>query len=939
MKKLIIILAIVGVAFNLHAQTETKVRYLQIEENKQTSRIYVDAQTPYSIKTELNSNKQIVVNVYKGNELIATYPEGTKIYPKAFTNEQVEQAYQDIKVVADSVLLSDKPDWAAFENQYKDRDEIKEIAAQEDGLMIEFVNGEIRGWLIPPKPSEISWDNNTISKMQLRSASQIEEAKPKLLVVNATYNNEDHQWDKVRDSIANIASLFEAKGWNVDIRNGEEANVQFYKNEMNNYDVIYNLTHGMLGLDNTWILTGERFLKNINDYALPNKQMAIINVNEIHNGEEVSVPYWALSGKYFSSNYANKSFPNSLIYLAACHGLEYPEQLAKIFIDRGTKVVVGWNNTNGLGHITGNELFSYMLNNYTNLVSAINQLPINKIHDAEHGATLTVYPPNGDYQFPTALQTYTITAAILSAGGSINPNGEQQYTAGSDVTFEITADAGYEIDKVLVDGTDRINEVSSGRYVFSNVSANHTIYVSFVEIPNPTLFLSTDALNFPASGGEQTFVVASNLDWTVSTDASLWLTIDPMSGSNNETVTVTAKANTSPTQLKATIFVRGKDVAEQTISVTQDANSPDPELTAKIDDNSPVPASGGTRVITITSNTDWTVSSDAPWLTIYPTAGSNDGTVTVTTPSYSTLDGRSADILIRGVGARDMVIKITQMAGQMLALNYSDNMDFIATGGQKTFEITSDLAWNISSDASWCTVSPSSGGGNSTITVITTANITSNQRIATISVDIGNGYPKTVSVTQEAASSGGSDNEEGVVINGVRWATRNVDAPGTFAKNPEDAGMFYQWGKNVGWSSTDPMINSNGGTTWNSTGSTSFIWERANDPSPAGWRVPNNDEFQSLFNPNKVSQEKTIFNGVNGCKFTDITTGKSIFLPAAGLRTNNAGVMYYRGSYGQYWSNTTPSGDSAYYMLICSNNDGLAYNYRAYGYTLRSVAE
>ena len=30
--------------------------------------------------------------------------------------------------------------------------------------------------------------------------------------------------------------------------------------------------------------------------------------------------------------------------------------------------------------------------------------------------------------------------------------------------------------------------------------------------------------------------------------------------------------------------------------------------------------------------------------------------------------------------------------------------------------------------------------------------------------------------------------EEGVVINGVRWATRNVAAPGTFIANPQDAG-------------------------------------------------------------------------------------------------------------------------------------------------------
>ncbi|MDR1197516.1 MAG: hypothetical protein LBK94_00690, partial [Prevotellaceae bacterium] len=45
-------------------------------------------------------------------------------------------------------------------------------------------------------------------------------------------------------------------------------------------------------------------------------------------------------------------------------------------------------------------------------------------------------------------------------------------------------------------------------------------------------------------------------------------------------------------------------------------------------------------------------------------------------------------------------------------------------------------------------------------------------------------------------------NDKSVTINGVKWAACNVDAPGTFAANPEDAGMFYQWNRKVPWSST-----------------------------------------------------------------------------------------------------------------------------------------
>ena len=80
--------------------------------------------------------------------------------------------------------------------------------------------------------------------------------------------------------------------------------------------------------------------------------------------------------------------------------------------------------------------------------------------------------------------------------------------------------------------------------------------------------------------------------------------------------------------------------------------------------------------------------------------------------------------------------------------------------------------------------------------------------------------------------------EVGMLINGIRWATRNVATPGTFVTHPEDAGMFYQWNRKKGWSSTDPMINSNGGTTWDNSFPEGDGWEKTNDPCPTGWRVP-----------------------------------------------------------------------------------------------------
>ncbi len=71
--------------------------------------------------------------------------------------------------------------------------------------------------------------------------------------------------------------------------------------------------------------------------------------------------------------------------------------------------------------------------------------------------------------------TYTINASA-GAGGTINPSGKITANKGASQTFTITANSGYAISDVLVDGSSK-GKIST--YTFSNITANHQIYASF----------------------------------------------------------------------------------------------------------------------------------------------------------------------------------------------------------------------------------------------------------------------------------------------------------------------------------------------------------------------------------------------------------------------------------------------------------------------------
>jgi len=172
--------------------------------------------------------------------------------------------------------------------------------------------------------------------------------------------------------------------------------------------------------------------------------------------------------------------------------------------------------------------------------------------------------------------------------------------------------------------------------------------------------------------------------------------------------------------------------------------------------------------------------------------------------------------------------------------------------------------------------------------------------------------------------------DKGVVINGVKWATRNVAAFGTFVENPEGVGMFYQWNRPFAWSATGNV------TGWNNITPEGTTWEIVNDPCPEGWRIPTSGELNDLIGSD--IRTWTTENGINGRFFGN--GSNTIFLPAAGYRNYDNGTLRDVGAEGNYWSSTEFNINYyAYCLDFCSGCMNVNGGGKTSGFSVRCVAE
>ena len=263
------------------------------------------------------------------------------------------------------------------------------------------------------------------------------------------------------------------------------------------------------------------------------------------------------------------------------------------------------------------------------------------------------------------------------------------------------------------------------------------------EIP-PSLNVNPTTKEIDQNTGNFNVSVTSTVAWTASCDKN-WITLEPLSGIGNGTIKADFQANSSITPRTANIVLKGTNIEDHIISVTQSGIQPILTITPAMQN---VSVAAGSTTINIVSNLSWSVSSDQTWCTLAQTSGTGNTALTVNYLANAITSPRTATITFTANGISSQTVLITQAELIPVLIVTPSSHSANSLAGTATYTITSNIPWTAACGESWLSISNPNGSNNATLTVNYEQNATIASRVASIVVS-GNGIEsQTVTLTQ-----------------------------------------------------------------------------------------------------------------------------------------------------------------------------------------------
>jgi len=263
--------------------------------------------------------------------------------------------------------------------------------------------------------------------------------------------------------------------------------------------------------------------------------------------------------------------------------------------------------------------------------------------------------------------------------------------------------------------------------------------------------LSTDPIEFnvDASATNETFDITSNAGWMISASAGWVTNFTTLVGSGDETIGFSIDENTTGASRSAIITITGGGLTAD-IRVNQAA----PDFFMDVDPEViNLPASAGNDAFRVISNVAWNVdvpASASSWLTPAVTSGNNTSDVNFTFTENTGSAVRSAIVTITGNGVANKTVEVNQQGTVPINLSVTPtDVSKTSVPGSQVFEVTSNVDWEVCTDATWIRLTPETGSDNGVFVASFGSNPSSDARVGTITVKSPGLPDQVVTITQD----------------------------------------------------------------------------------------------------------------------------------------------------------------------------------------------
>lgn len=360
---------------------------------------------------------------------------------------------------------------------------------------------------------------------------------------------------------------------------------------------------------------------------------------------------------------------------------------------------------------------------------------------------------------PPTLAVTPLNQSVSDVSGttSFNLTSNSAWTAQSDADWCIVTPSGNSNSTVTADYTQNMTAVQRIASITITVNGLNPIVVTVTQAGALPL-LAVNPVNYDVAtpAGNVVFAITSNTNWSATTVAD-WCTITP-SGTGNSSLTVDYPENTWSTSRTASIIITANGLDPVAVTLTQaaaEAQLAIEPLLIQVSD-----ASGIAQLLIVT-NTDWTVSTDANWVSI-PASGSGNANIQLTYDQNTSIAGRNAVVTVSG-GTLQMSSTLEQAGAVPMISASPDNADVTYSAGSINFDVISNTDWTATADSAWLTVTPS-GSMSGTLVANYLQNPYYAERISTISILIAGMDPQKVTVTQSGSEVSVDEND----LQGIR---------------------------------------------------------------------------------------------------------------------------------------------------------------------------